>query len=99
MGKVFTTSFQYDGRSYSAIVCLTASEDRALILDIQIPDRSLHYLVPGGKIRVMGYEEFQELLQDKSDHSRKLVRCVLDTVAKHLNSSNPLPNEELGIRD
>ncbi len=45
MARVFTTTFPYQGKSYTAVISQIDGS-----LTIYIPDESLHSILPGGRV-------------------------------------------------
>jgi hypothetical protein len=84
MGRVFTTSFEHDGQPYTAVVSLSTTRDQDLTLHIQIPDESLHHLLPGGRV-TLGAKSLQDLLEGQPELSQKLIRCIIQTVARRVD--------------
>lgn len=57
MARVFTTSFSYNGHSFAAVISQIGG-----VLNIYVPDESLHGILPQGRA---SFNPEQELMTDQ----------------------------------
>lgn len=83
MIKVFTTSFEFQGHTYSSMVQMTMDE-RDFALQISIQDPVLHNLLPGGKISYTSKKGLTINEVEKKQQTQELVGSIVRSVEKHL---------------
>ena len=83
MIKVFTTSFEFQGRTYNSMVQMTVGK-RDFAMQICVEDPSLHYLLPDGKIIYSSQNGLKTNIPDKKFQAQELVGSVVRSVEKHL---------------
>jgi hypothetical protein len=74
MARVFTTSFQYNGLNYTAIVSQVGSS-----VSIMVPHTELHELLPDGRISYNPAEEDTALRYPQA-HTQRLVNHILSAI-------------------
>lgn len=79
MARIFSTSFNYKNRSYTALV--TVASDPESPISVYVPDTSLHSLIPAGKVTLDGAKKV--LLNKSSSLDKDLTDSIIVAVKKH----------------
>jgi hypothetical protein len=85
MIRVFTTSFEFQGRTYSSMVQMTIDKSD-FAMQISVEDPSLYSLLPDGKISYTSKSGLKTNIADKKLQAQELVGSVVRSVEKHLYS-------------
>lgn len=92
MAKVFTTSFQYKGDTYSAVVTQSGTS-----VNISLPDTDLHTLMPDSTV-VHRTNEEEELTSAQATQYQDLLAAILAAVeasgALHHNVASTTNNNK-----
>ena len=83
MIKVFTTSFEFQGRTYYSMVQMTVGKTD-FAMQISVQDPSLHNLLPDGKICYTSKNGLKTNIPDKKLQAQELIGSVVRSVEKHL---------------
>lgn len=83
MERVFTTHFEFYGKTYSTRVH-ESSEPRNFSLCIEVADEALLYLLPDGKIVYNSRSGLQTGEAKNKELARELVSCIVRSVEPHL---------------
>jgi hypothetical protein len=81
MARVFNATFNYKEADYTAIVTIDNSEEEKKII-IDVPDNSLHGVLPGGKIILEGEAEIQKNAQTTGSDPL-LIQTLKEVVEEH----------------
>jgi hypothetical protein len=82
MGRIFTVDFDYDKKKYPALVKITVSE-QFFAVSYHVPDASLHYLIPGGKVTYNSIEGFTSITGNNKC-TLELIESITNAVEEHL---------------
>ena len=81
MARVFNTTFNYKDADYTAIVTIDNSEDEKKVI-INVPDNSLHGVLPDGKITLHGETASQNCAQ-ATNTDPGLIETIWQAVEIH----------------
>lgn len=83
MERVFTTHFEFYGKMYTTRV-RQQSGPRDFSLQIEVPDESLMYLLPDGKVVYSSRNGLQSGKAKDNLLAQELVGCIVRSVEPHL---------------
>jgi hypothetical protein len=83
MERVFTTYFEFHGKKYATRV-REYSSPRDFSLQIEVPDESLLYLLPDGKVVYNSRVGLQTGQPKDNVLAHELVGCIVRSVEPHL---------------
>jgi hypothetical protein len=83
MIRVFTTSFEFQGRTYSSMVQMTIDKSD-FAMQISVEDPTLYSLLPDGKISYTSKSGLKTNIEGKRLQAQELVGSVVRSVEKHL---------------
>lgn len=86
MERVFTTRFEFHGKTYITRVHQQL-EQRNLYLQIEVPDESLLHLLPDGKVVYSSRRGLQAPVTSQNILSHELVGCIVRSVEPHLDGA------------
>jgi hypothetical protein len=78
MARIFTTRFNFNERSYDAIVTISSLND-TLTFSIRLMDQELFELIPEGYIRYSGKDGFKQLA---GLNDNKLAQALMRSIVK-----------------
>lgn len=84
MVRVFSTNFEFQGKTYTTKVYLTMDESDFAI-HISVPDPSLYYLLPEGKINYNSKKGLDLGVVEKKQQAQELVGNIVRSVEKQLH--------------
>lgn len=79
MARIYSTSFSYKNKSYTALVTVSSNPESPI--SIYIPDTSLHYLLPAGKLILDGIRK--GLTDERPSSKKELTDSIISAVKKH----------------
>lgn len=83
MERVFSTRFEFHGKSYTTHVRQQVAP-RFTHLDIEVKDEALAHLLPNGKLVYNSAEGLRTAPQANSLLAHELVGCIVRSVEPHL---------------
>src|SRR5205823_1289680 len=88
MARVFTTPFEFYGKTYYTVVTSKVDEGK-MNFNVQIPDLNLHRFIPEGKFQFDTEDGCKqpELLENVI--ARSIVQIVTNAIYKHLEKVSP----------
>ena len=87
MGRIFTTSFQFRGKTYSALVSLDLSGSD-ISIQVHLNDPQLHSIFPDGKLHYNAGKGSPSAEKQESEIAQELMQCIAASIESHL-SDNP----------
>jgi hypothetical protein len=86
MERVFTTHFEFYGKTYTTRVHQYI-EPRQMQLQIEVPDQSLLHLIPDGKIVYSSAQGLQTTPDLNSLLAHELIGCIVRSVEPHIDTA------------
>jgi hypothetical protein len=86
MERVFTTRFEFYGKTYTTRVHQQL-EQRDMNLHIEVPDQSLLHLLPDGKVVYSSSRGLQTYSEANNLLTHELIGCIVRSVEPHLDGS------------
>ena len=83
MARIFTTNFQFNQKSYDAIVTIIA-RDGKINFTIKVMDMELQELIPNGMVSYEGKEGFERISAINNTISQALMRSISGAIENHL---------------
>ncbi|RPD48096.1 MULTISPECIES: hypothetical protein [Chitinophagaceae] len=83
MGRIFTVDFSFEGRQYTAFVKITTASD-LFSVHIQVPDTTLHHLIPNGTIMYKSTEGLSSLQRETNGPSYELISRIVQAIERYL---------------
>lgn len=83
MERAFNTHFEFHGKTYTTFV-REYSDPSDFSLQIEVPDESLLYLLPNGKIVYSSRTGLQAETEKDNVLARELIGCIVRSVEQHL---------------
>jgi hypothetical protein len=88
MARLFMVSFQFKQKQYDAEIMVDdASESN--IISINLPDRKLHQIIPGGKA-ILKTDENIRKLPENAPPVEYLKQAILHAFKKHESMNPPI---------
>jgi hypothetical protein len=82
MGRIFTTTFVFQGKTYTALVSLNFSATD-ISIKVHLEDTDLHKILPEGKLNYQGSDGFRNL-EHQSELAQELMQCIAHSIEKHM---------------
>lgn len=82
MSRVFTITFPFQDRKYTAIVILKNGHQEAS-MQIQLPDQALHYLIPKGVLTYTEQDGLNLRIEKNKHLTYTLVNNIVQAVEQH----------------
>jgi hypothetical protein len=79
MARTFTTTFYYNGKSYTAVISQIDGS-----MSIYVPDESLHSILPHGRVSIDAQKGLQ-INTPRLTPAQNLVLAILSAVELHLS--------------
>lgn len=83
MERVFITHFEFNGKTYTTRV-RQQSGKREFSFQAEVPDESLLYLLPDGKVAYSSRKGLEGPVLSNDLQTSELVGCILRSVEPHL---------------
>lgn len=83
MERVFTTHFEFNGKTYTTCV-KQQSDKRDFAFQAEVPDESLLYLLPNGKVVYSSRTGVERQGMPNDLQTQELVGSILRSVEPHL---------------
>ncbi|RPD48920.1 MULTISPECIES: hypothetical protein [Chitinophagaceae] len=85
MERVFTTHFEFHGKTYTTRVHQQVAP-RHMQLQIEVPDQSLLHLLPDGKIVYSSDRGLEPSPDVNSYMAHELIGCIVRSVEPHIDA-------------
>jgi hypothetical protein len=80
MARIFTTTFNFNGETYDAIVTISSIQGN-LDFSIRLMDAKLFELIPGGHVKYTGKDGFKHLASLNNNRlAQALMRSIVTAI-------------------
>lgn len=84
MARIFTTSFEFNHKSYDAIVTVLSQDDE-LNFHVKLLNEEVRELLPNGELDVHGLKGFESLKEMSNHHMQSFINSLAGAIEKHVS--------------